>query len=98
MVDLPAPDGPTTGLDNENRHLVCEAIERLAHGHLTVLITHDLLAASSADTIVFLADGRMIEHGTHESLMALSGRYAAMYQLQAMEDRPTPEPQHAGRR
>jgi ATP-binding cassette subfamily B protein len=43
-----------------------------------VLITHDLQAAQEADSIFFLMDGRIVESGTHQSLMTLDREYAAM--------------------
>ncbi|HMC04292.1 MAG TPA: hypothetical protein VKJ83_02345, partial [Actinomycetota bacterium] len=48
-----------------------------------VLITHDLAAAARADEIVVIEDGRTAEHGTHEALLAIGGRYARMWRLPA---------------
>lgn len=71
-------DEPTTGLDRKNEREVSAALDRLSSDSTTLLITHDLHAAREADSIFFLADGRIVESGTHESLMSLSGEYAAM--------------------
>lgn len=75
-------DEPTTGLDEENQRLVLDALWRLASGRTTVLITHDLRTASRADEILYLEDGRIVERGTHEQLLAAGTRYAALYLLQ----------------
>lgn len=75
-------DEPTTGLDNENEHMVSEALDRLITGRTTFLITHNLQAAESADRIFYLEKGRILEQGTHTELMRLGRRYAAMYALQ----------------
>jgi ATP-binding cassette subfamily B protein len=83
----PAPililDEPGTGLDEENERAVLEALERLAHNRTTFFITHDLQLAARADRILFLEQGQVLEHGTHAELIQASGRYAALYNLQA---------------
>jgi len=76
-------DEPTTGLDEENERAVLEALERLAAGRSTFLITHDLRLAAGADLILYLEKGRVLERGTHAELMRAGRRYAAVYQLQA---------------
>ncbi|WP_448601571.1 ABC transporter ATP-binding protein [Thermoleptolyngbya sp.] len=76
-------DEPTVGLDNENEQAVSEALERLTRGCTTFLITHNLQAAVSADQILYLEQGRILEQGTHADLMRLGQRYAALYQLQS---------------
>ncbi|MDZ4698814.1 MAG: ABC transporter ATP-binding protein [Rhodothermales bacterium] len=84
-------DEPTTGLDEQNRQDVILALRRLAKGRTTVLITHDLDLAANAHQILYLDQGRVAEHGTHDDLVALDGRYAALYRLQSMSmDRPEP--------
>lgn len=76
-------DEPTTGLDEENGQQVSEALERLSEGHTTFLITHDLRQVSRADQILYVDQGRVVEHGSHETLMAQGGRYATLYSLGA---------------
>ena len=63
--------------------MVIEALERLARGRTTFLVTHNLLLASRFDLIIHLEGGRVREHGTHADLMKANGRYAALYRLQA---------------
>lgn len=78
-------DEPTTGLDEKSEQTVIEALERLAVGRTTFLITHNLQLAARADRILHLADGRLTESGTHDELMQADGRYAALYRLQSAD-------------
>ncbi|MEM9683792.1 MAG: ABC transporter ATP-binding protein, partial [Pseudomonadota bacterium] len=67
-----------------------QEIRRLLRTHMdsraTIIISHRLGSLRHADEIVFLEDGRVIERGTHDSLVALGGRYAALEALQARQD------------
>ena len=84
-------DEPTTGLDGESERAVIEALDRLAQGWTTFLITHDLRLAARADLILYLEDGRVRERGTHGELLQADGRYAALYRVQTVSaDRGTP--------
>jgi len=76
-------DEPTTGLDEENERVVIEALERLAQGRTTFLITHNLHLAARADLILYLENGGVVERGSHKELIQANGRYAALYRLQA---------------
>jgi ATP-binding cassette subfamily B protein len=76
-------DEPASGLDEENDRALGEALERLAEGRTTLLVTHDLEQASRCDVVYFLEAGRVVEAGSHEELMRAGGRYATMYRLQA---------------
>jgi ATP-binding cassette subfamily B protein len=76
-------DEPTTGLDEENQRMVLEALERLAQGRTTLLVSHDLQTAARADLILYLDHGQMLEAGSHADLMRANGRYAALFRLQA---------------
>jgi ATP-binding cassette, subfamily B, bacterial len=75
-------DEPTTGLDEENQRAVIEALERLAAGRSTFLVTHDLAFAARADEIFYLGRGRILERGSHADLMRAGERYAALWRLQ----------------
>jgi len=75
-------DEPTTGLDGESERAVIEALERLAQGWTTFLITHDLRLAARADLILYLEDGRVRERGTHGELLQADGCYASLYRVQ----------------
>jgi ATP-binding cassette subfamily B protein len=75
-------DEPITGLDESNARAVLGALERLAEGRTTLLITHDLRHTASVDLILYIEHGVIVESGTHEQLMATGGRYAAMMRMQ----------------
>ena len=79
-------DEPTTGLDSENEQLVMQALKRLAVGRTTLQITHRLEAARDADAILCMAEGRVVEFGTHTALLAQGGRYAALLACQTGPD------------
>lgn len=76
-------DEPTVGLDNRSERTVTEALNRLTYNCTTFLITHDLKNARSADQILYIEDGKILERGTHSQLIRLGKRYATLYQLQA---------------
>jgi ATP-binding cassette subfamily B protein len=88
-------DEPTTGLDEENQRAVVEALERLAAGRTTFLVTHDLSLAARADEIFYLEGGRILERGSHADLMRAGGRYAALHRLQEGPVAAPPERQAA---
>lgn len=74
-------DEPTVGLDKRNERAVLEAIQRLYQGRTTFLITHDLRQATSADLILYVEAGRILERGTHATLLEARGGYAALWTL-----------------
>jgi len=74
-------DEPMTGLDIESESAVREALRRLMAGRTSILITHDLEAASEADLILLLADGRIVEQGSHQELLAHSGQYRDLWEF-----------------
>jgi ATP-binding cassette, subfamily B, bacterial len=76
-------DEPTASLDARSEHALFERVQRLAEGRSVLLISHRFSTVRSADRIHVLEKGRVVEQGTHDELMALEGRYAEMFVLQA---------------
>jgi ATP-binding cassette, subfamily B, bacterial len=75
-------DEPTTGLDEANARAVTEAFDRVARGATTTIIaTHDLRLAASADVVVYLERGRIVEYGSPHELRRAEGSYARLEQL-----------------
>ncbi len=75
-------DEATSSLDMESEALVQEALERLMKGRTTFVIAHRLPTVRNADRILVLADGRIIEQGSHEELLARGGLYRRLYEMQ----------------
>lgn len=76
-------DEPTVGLDRESESHVINALHNLMKDRTTVIITHDLAFAATADRIIFVEHGRVVEQGSHEELLALGSNYAAWWKMQA---------------
>jgi ATP-binding cassette subfamily B protein len=76
-------DEPTAALDARSEFEVFERFAELTGGKMALFISHRFSTVRMADRIVVLADGRIIEDGSHEQLMALGGQYAEMFELQA---------------
>ena len=75
-------DEATASLDPENEVLVQKAIAKLVEGKTVIMIAHRLRTVVDADQILVLEDGKLVEHGTHEELMAKKGLYQKLYNIQ----------------
>jgi ATP-binding cassette subfamily B protein len=71
-------DEATSALDVQTERAVGEALDRLAEGRTTIVIAHRLSTVRDADQIAVLDAGEVVERGTHDELLALGGRYAAL--------------------
>ena len=87
-------DEATSALDNETERLVQEALERATHGRTTLAIAHRLSTIHNADVIFGLVDGRLVEQGSHDDLLAdEDGLYARLYREQFVNSRSTRQAQ-----
>lgn len=75
-------DEATSALDNESERVVQESLSELARGRTTIVIAHRLSTIKGADEIATIEDGRVVERGTHEELLAAGGTYARYYRMQ----------------
>ena len=76
-------DEPSSALDPDAEYELNRAIAEYAEGRAVIFISHRLSTTRHADRIYMFDDGKLIEVGTHEDLMALGGKYAYMFDLQA---------------
>ena len=79
-------DEATSALDAENERLVQAALDQAMQGRTTIVIAHRLATVLRADRIVVMEDGRVVQEGTHQSLMAQGGLYARLAKLQFRAD------------
>lgn len=79
-------DEATSALDAESERKVQAALERLMEGRTTLVIAHRLATVRSADRILVMDQGRIVEEGTHEALLARDGLYAHLARLQFIDD------------
>ena len=82
-------DEATSSLDSHAEQAIGSALSELAVNHTTLVIAHRLSTVIDADEILVMADGQIVERGTHAGLRAAGGRYAAMWALQHRRDGST---------
>jgi ATP-binding cassette subfamily B protein len=75
-------DEATSALDNTTEILIQQALDELCEGRTTLVVAHRLSTIKNADEIAVVADGKIIEQGSHDELLALDGEYTKLYNLQ----------------
>ena len=78
-------DEATSALDSKTEKAIQASLEIASRGRTTLVIAHRLSTIMSADQILVMSDGRVVEQGSHPELLALGGRYAQMWALQQQE-------------
>lgn len=79
-------DEATSALDNATEAIIQKALFKLCEGRTTLVVAHRLSTVRNADEIVVVNQGRIIEQGTHEQLIALGGAYKKLYDAQFSDD------------
>ncbi|MGI8843828.1 MAG: ABC transporter ATP-binding protein, partial [Gemmatimonadaceae bacterium] len=75
-------DEATSSLDSESEAMIRDGLRSLRHGRTTFVIAHRLSTIESADQILVLEDGEIVERGTHDELVLRGGRYRQLYDRQ----------------
>ncbi len=84
-------DEATSSLDSKTEQAIQETLREVAENHTTLVIAHRLSTVVDADRILVMEKGEIVEQGSHQQLLALSGIYHAMWQLQQQERERLPE-------
>lgn len=79
-------DEPTSALDSATEAQIRKAVSTFSQGRTTVVVAHRLSTVKSADLIHFIADGTVLESGTHSELLALGGHYASQLRTYLVDD------------
>ena len=82
-------DEATSSLDSESEALIRDGLRSLRRGRTTFVIAHRLSTIESADQILVLEHGEIVERGTHRQLIALGGRYRQLYEKQYGAEKDT---------
>ncbi|HET7157369.1 MAG TPA: ATP-binding cassette domain-containing protein, partial [Burkholderiales bacterium] len=79
-------DEATSALDSKSEQAIQAELDRIAHGHTTLVIAHRLSTIMDADEILVMDQGRIIERGAHRELLQRQSAYAQMWALQQQEE------------
>jgi ABC-type multidrug transport system fused ATPase/permease subunit len=79
-------DEATSALDSESEKLVQDALDRLMTNRTAIVIAHRLSTIRKADKIIVLQEGKIVEEGNHETLIAMKGAYARFVELQNLSE------------
>ncbi len=75
-------DEATSALDTKSEKLVQQAIDKLVEGRTSIVIAHRLSTVMKACRVLYIENGRILEEGTHKSLLAMNGRYRTLWEMQ----------------
>ena len=76
-------DEATANIDTETEKIINYGIDVLKQGRSTMIIAHRLSTVKNCDTIVMIENGKVLETGTHDELIALNGKYKTWYEIQS---------------
>jgi len=82
-ADILVLDEPTAAMDAPSEAAIFDHFRSQSHNKMTILISHRFSTVRAADQIIVIHDGKIVERGNHESLLALGGQYASLFKLQA---------------
>jgi len=82
-ADILVLDEPTAAMDAPSEAAIFDHFRSESHNKMTILISHRFSTVRAADQIIVIHDGKIVERGNHESLLALGGQYASLFKLQA---------------
>jgi ATP-binding cassette subfamily B protein len=89
-------DEATSALDSQSEKAIQAELDRIQVGRTTLVIAHRLSTVMGADQILVMEEGRIVERGTHDALLAAGGHYAQMWRLQQQERGETPVVERPG--
>jgi ATP-binding cassette, subfamily B, multidrug efflux pump len=82
-------DDALSAVDTKTENAILNSLKKIMEGRTSIIISHRVSSAKLVDKIIILSDGVIVEEGTHETLMALRGRYAQLYEKQMVADEVT---------
>ncbi|WP_367342305.1 ABC transporter ATP-binding protein [Limosilactobacillus sp.] len=80
-------DEATANIDSQTEEMITQSLQKMSHQQTTIAIAHRLSTIADSDMILVLRDGKIVERGRHDELMAKNGYYAKLVRLQAAEDK-----------